>query len=133
MPGEASNDAGVIGEEEWRVVGLLDAIERHGQDCSEIEGEDHQDKEGWEARVGNEAQDRSSPAHDRCASRQVSGGQEADTRSGERDQAETCGSEAHRSPQADGRNSGCRTCCDSGQAGGRTPGCRTGCDPGAEP
>jgi hypothetical protein len=28
---------------------------RHGQDCSEIEGEDDQDKEGWQARVDDEA------------------------------------------------------------------------------
>jgi hypothetical protein len=41
------------------------------QDCSEIEGEDHQDKEGWEARVDDEAQDRTSSAQDRYSSRQV--------------------------------------------------------------
>src|SRR2546429_544901 len=36
----------------------------HGQDCSEIEGEgeDDPDKKGWQARVGDEAQDRTSPA-----------------------------------------------------------------------
>jgi hypothetical protein len=43
------------------------------QDCSEIEGEDHQDKEGWEARVDDEAQDRTSSAQDRYSSRQVTG------------------------------------------------------------
>jgi len=52
-----------------------------------------------DARVGDEAQDRTSPAQDGYSSRQVTAHEESDTRSGERDQRdqeETCGSEAHR-------------------------------------
>jgi hypothetical protein len=70
---------------------------RHGS--SEIE-EDDQDQEGGQAPVDDEAQDRRKPAHDRCSSRQADQG--------------TRGSEAHRYPQDDGSNPGCRTVCDSG-------------------
>jgi hypothetical protein len=68
---------------------------RHGQDYSKSKSEGDQDEKGWEARVGDEAQDLSSPPQDRRSS-------------GKADQ-ETHGSEAHNSPQVDGGNPARRT------------------------